>query len=102
MIKKKKLPKKLMELIDCYSGEESWEELADCFDVEEEAGFEINNKYHVTPTVAKVIEWHIGKEYAEQWFNREIPVLYGYKPIDLIKSYKDGEICLRVILRRMH
>lgn len=99
---KKKLPGKLLELCGYYSGDESWREFADCFDVNEENVDKIANKYHINKATAKVIEWHIQEKYADQWFNKKIPALYDYRPIDLINDYENGETCLRVILRRMH
>ncbi len=99
---KKNLPKKLMNLTKSYSGDESWEKFADCFDVDAQSINKLARKFSISPSTSKVVLWHIREQYAEQWFDKRIPVLYDFRPIDLINDYENGEICIRVILRRMH
>jgi len=101
-MKKENLPEELIEIFDSYLGNERWEKFVDCLTVDKAAVDKLVRTYGVSRSVAKAIEWHIGHEYAERWFNQEVPVLKNYKPIELINRFKDGEICLREILMRMH
>ena len=98
----KKLPEKLETLIDYYSGDASWEEFSNGFDVDDSSVKSLVTKFNIEQSTAVVIEWHIREQYAEQWFNKKTPALYDLRPIDVLKQYDNGEICLRVILRRMH
>jgi len=89
-------------MVDSYSGNDSWEKFSQCFDVDEKVVAKITSRYNLEPSVSRVLEWHIGEEYVDEWLNKKIPALEKFRPINLLENYEGGEICIRVVLRRMH
>ncbi|ASA57857.1 antitoxin Xre/MbcA/ParS toxin-binding domain-containing protein [Vibrio gazogenes] len=96
-----KLPEELIELHNNYLGEYAWKIFVNSLRLSES---EVDKLFdsEISEDVAKVLLCKVGPvEHSKRWLETNIPALHNYKPLDVIKNYKEGEEIIRSILMRM-
>ncbi len=90
-----------MDLCNSYLGEHAWELFVRSLCLAD-ANLNGLSNLGVPSDIEKVLIYKVGPiEHTKRWLFSPVPALSYYKPIDIIRNYKEGEVILRTVLMRM-